>query len=317
MAGVYKYATIQELRDENITAAQLSDARALKLIERVSREINELTEQWFVPIARRLVENGSGGHLLTLGIPVLRASALELVTDRTVVQGVARVGAVEPDPVYGLPSELPRFDDSQAFGRPFGFLAIAPDFAVDGRRLRSTTGAFPSGSQNIRIDGVFGWVEDAQDFKTALAVPFAPGDAEATLEDASGVRVGHVLAFISGAGASARTLYIAWVKAVAGNVVTLVDAADDLAAELPIGTEASDFGAVPAGIERATVLLVNRAKDGIGSEEFSEEEFFGRLLSERTDNYEYRLREKPSVTGDDFVNGLLSQFVRPPFVGMV
>lgn len=314
--SIFKYTTIVELREEGLTEATLTDARAAKLIARVSEEINGLTDQWFAPVAKRLFVDGNGGSLAMMDIPVLAVDDLEVLSSRSSDPGIARVGAVEPSYVIGLPSELPRFDDRFAMSSPFRPSTLIPDFTIDDRKIRSMT-PFPNGVNNVRVDGIFGWLENRQVFETTLAAPLEPNASSCELVDASGIRRGHLITFIVGAGPNARTEFTAWVAYVEGNVVTFVDPATDLDVTLAVETtRVGDYGSVPAGIQQAALRLVNRQKTGIGTASFSEEEFFGRLKSEKTDNYQYTLAAAVEVTGDDLVNTLLNKFVKPPYVGL-
>lgn len=422
MASIFKYVTIADLRDEDIGVDVLSDARAIKLIARASQQINDLTDQWFVPQAKRLFLDGRGGPLLMAHVHALKVDALEILSGRTRDPGIARVGAMEPSYVIGLPSELPRFDDRQAISSPFRPSILAPDYTLDGRKIRALI-PFPEGTNNVQIDGIFGWVHDIQDFETTLAdqvdaasvgaaravrhgsgsafgtivggetlsikvdggsaqpIAFLAGDTTAlkvserineslsgaaalvngsevdiasdskgtsssieivsgtslakightvgvtqgtngaatscTLADASKVRPGHVLTFMSGTGPDNRTIYTAWVKSVSGNVVTFVDPAQDLDVNLPIDTRVADYGCVPDGIRQAALRMVYRQRLGIGTQEFTDAEFHARLKGEKTDNYQYQLEPSTAdVTGDDVTDAILSQFVRPPYIDM-
>jgi hypothetical protein len=314
--AVYKYTTIVELREEGITEAAVPDARAAKLIARVSEEVNGLTDQWFTPIAKRYQLDGGGGSLILCEIPVLKVDQLEVLSSRTKDPGIARVGAVEPSYVVGLPSELPTFDDRYSAASPFSPGTLAPDFTIDDRKIRALA-PIPPGVNNVQVDGIFGWTENRQVFETVLAEALAPDATYCVVTDASGVRRGHVVSFTTGTGPGSRTEFTAWVLSVEGNKINFVDPAADLDVTLAADTtRVGDYGTVPAAIQQATIRLVNRQKSGVGTPGFSEEEFFGRLKREKTDNYEYQLAAQVEVTGDDLVNTLLNKYVRPPFVGL-
>jgi hypothetical protein len=131
------------------------------------------------------------------------------------------------------------------------------------------------------------------------------------LVDASGVREGHVLSFMTGTGDTLRTIYTAWVKSVSGNTVTFVDPADDLDVTIPLGARVGDYGRVPATIEEAAILMVNRDKVGVGSPQFVAQDVADRIKGEKTDNYSYSLTSRAELTGSDSVNLLLNNYMKP------
>ena len=80
---IFRYLTIQDLRDNGILVADLSDVDALKLIEKVSQKVNELTDQWFSPVY--LIEYIDGKQHRQLYLPNLIKHRQHLLLNQSLI----------------------------------------------------------------------------------------------------------------------------------------------------------------------------------------------------------------------------------------
>lgn len=76
--NAYQYTTVQDLRSEYLNAQQTTDdALLLKLIKTTSKEINDVTNRWFVPIIQtRYFDTPEWGAPLLFDADLLESTAL-------------------------------------------------------------------------------------------------------------------------------------------------------------------------------------------------------------------------------------------------
>lgn len=137
------YATVQDLRDEGVTAAQASDDRLTALIDEASGFIDRVTGWFFEP--RALVYRLDGR-----GVPSIEPPAPPIRVDRLAVENTE------------LSTES---DDLVLMGAP-----VQPGF--DGPRLTLRHDrVFPRGQGNVEAEGLWGYTEP--DGTTEGRVPLA------------------------------------------------------------------------------------------------------------------------------------------------
>jgi len=123
------YATIEDIRDEGFSIAEISDERARRALDEASAMIDAVTGQFFAPRALSLVLEGRGAPSLWLPVPILRLDSLV---------------------VQGAPWSTDE-DDLAIVGGP-----VTP--GADGPRLTRHWGVFPRGA-SIRVEGLWGYTE--------------------------------------------------------------------------------------------------------------------------------------------------------------
>ena len=149
------YATIADLRAEGVDETVLDDRRAMDLLLLASRQIDQLTGQWFSPRPETLRLNGDDFSAIRhpTQIPILAVHRL----------------AINRQPVD-----------------PSGYVHQE-------RCLELVHGVFPTGVGNVELEGVFGWLEARPPAMTQLQLTLAHGQTEARLIDASGFHDGDFL----------------------------------------------------------------------------------------------------------------------------
>jgi len=77
------YVTVQDIRDEGITVAELSDDRALFLTTGWQKWFEARVGQWFTPKDLELEFDGNGSRVLWLPVPIIDVTALYINDDFT------------------------------------------------------------------------------------------------------------------------------------------------------------------------------------------------------------------------------------------
>lgn len=156
--GVPYYALIQDLRDEGFTTAALTDARAHQLLARATRYIEMFTGRRFVAEPRRMAVDGKGGPLLQLGEPIcaIDPEGVRVLLEPFPLDATALPFARDSIRVYArhLTDRLVHPDDRE---NPKLEVFSAFDLPREANTLSRTV--WPRGSQNVIVDGVFGYTE--------------------------------------------------------------------------------------------------------------------------------------------------------------
>lgn len=152
---VARYLTVAEVRAEGAPfndATAYPDAWVEGKIDLASEQIERATGQWFVPKARTILVNGSGGRKLRLRHPIVKLDAITIIYR-------ARYGA---NPEYAIDiDEVRVFNRHLTQGlqnpddRKMPMLEILDWLSYEPEDI----GEWPAGVQNIELDGVFGWTE--------------------------------------------------------------------------------------------------------------------------------------------------------------
>lgn len=126
------YASVANLRDEGVSAAQASDTRLLALIDEAGRAIDSFTGWFFGPRILTLRLDGRGTPSIEPPVPPIELTQLS---------------------VGGSTVSHPP-DDLVVIGSP-----VLPGF--DGPRITRTHGRiFPKGTGNVEATGTWGYTED-------------------------------------------------------------------------------------------------------------------------------------------------------------
>jgi hypothetical protein len=156
------YCSVSDLRDEGMTTSMLSDLKAFKVINRVSRYIERVTGRIFEAQYRSMFVDGTAGPCLFLDDPVIGVEALNVH-----VSPYEPEGYVMPDDIYvvynrhlgGLRSpddrDHPRIELLNDRSNLFGYVTrsdppIVPHHAAN---------VWNPGVQNVKVTGVFGYTD--------------------------------------------------------------------------------------------------------------------------------------------------------------
>lgn len=279
----YLYSSIRRLREEGVTPKQAGDGKLLELIQGSSETINLLTAQFFSPVEAPV--RCAGGYSILHHpklVPILKVNG-----------------------IYELENGSRYLVSSSDY-----------DFIPGERTIRSLNGTF---SSRVEIDGVFGWLREgsAKDVETTTAEDIESSATGVLLASVDGIEPRDVA--IIGEGNDALKVIVEDVDQSTSRI-----GFDNVGAVTTISSGASVrvYGAVPLGIERACKLFVIRNLPALGSDEFYETQIQGRIKSEKTDNYSYTLQgsgesggSSGQLTGSPEIDGVLSHFTPPPYVG--
>ncbi|MCP4568954.1 MAG: hypothetical protein GY841_15370 [FCB group bacterium] len=143
------YTTLQDVRDEGVLAADISDARVESFIEVANQYIEDYTNNWFTPQFKVFEVTGENRSRLFLDAPIIAVqrvsidNADENISNLVVNNRYLRNGLTSPD------------------DRKNPMITYSSGYAVDdGQRLYSLGGgSFPSYRQETKIWGIFGYTE--------------------------------------------------------------------------------------------------------------------------------------------------------------
>jgi len=308
-----RYTSLQNVRDEGVTVAQASDSRILSAIERASNFIDTITGQAFYPFEGDLYCDGRESALVAAEsmLPIIRLDEVEILSART-------------------RSEQPIFEpfvngvvEAYDYCTPSGIIDDDLYSISLSRYVELLGGKFPRGARNVRLHGVFGWLQAGKAFTTTTETDIDPGDVAVTLVSVVGLEVRD---FLSVAG---KVVLVTGIDYTTGEVdfepCTIIDAT------IALGAEAKSYGACPLDIERVATYMAIQwsrkmapAQAGLPSDQIGTPPTL--FKSESTDNYSYS-RFAPDelspdgttgkVTGSVEMDMILAQYSRPPKVGVV
>jgi len=310
----FRYATIKDLRDEGVQqsgATGANDERILALIERFSGLINRLTDQWFLPQYLQQRVDGKDTQFLSFlnKIPIIQLDTLYAVND---VNDVTEVDS-------GLYAVGDRYVELHRSRGPWGVRWTNTTKYPHPDQLFDLDPNFREGALNYRMDGYFGWLENVKStpVTTTVAINMSadPDSAVMELDDVTGILVDDV--------ALIRNEFAVIVSRV--DPITNKIYFDPIPERAAAGDAVTVLGQVPEMIRWATVLLATRNRFRITDTKSNRQRFAGRLIMEKTDNYQYRLSGPGdgsqgidwSSSGDPEVDRILSQYTAPLHVGYV
>jgi hypothetical protein len=288
LSHAFRYVTVDMLRAEGIKEEDMPADRARDMIAFCSNWINWLTQQWFVPVRVNAKVDGrhcAMAHLPNF-VPILELFSLHIAKDNL-------FDVVLPDMAYVVKERIVQMVSYQSY--------------------------LPANPRFIRLDGVFGWVED--DFspvRTALAQPVNPGDWVIQLTSVAGISPGDVVLIGRDPYPKSEAVIV---DAIRGNEIVT----EPLRCSCLAGEPVVRYGRVPRAIQWATMLLVKDKKTPIGvrgteDDADSPRWFADRLQSESVEGYSYSLSQLPSMyghagggwtTGNPEADDLLQQYACP------
>jgi hypothetical protein len=316
----FEYCTIQDLRDEGITPEECPDQRAQVIIRRASAKINIFTSQWFSPIIGDQYVDGQNSRMVWLPnyVPIAKLTAIEV--DRT---KTARTGP------YLFPNR--RAYDIQLtdvalsrHGRMVEIIADVTNASTTYPDRWYDSGLeeawFPEGRRNIKLTGVFGWLEDVKDVESTVVGDWAIRSPKIQIDNASAWEEGDTCIFPDGS-----SQIVTGVKKLTNELYFQTDFLK-LRVAVSNGNKVQSYGRIPQLIRYATIRLVSKMYERVGESSNSEDIISQAIIAEKTDNYSYRLdpsllRERIesgiSSTGDVEVDSILAQMVDeiPVYVG--
>ena len=303
----HRYTTLQRIRDEGFAITSLPDADALRAVETASRLVNQVTDQLFVPIFQVLELDGEGDPVIHHPklLPILK---------------VLRLAFINID----LLGTTPLTTDEFSIHNTRRFIKREPLIGFTGRKkfvFDPDVGAknFPRGVRNVELRAYFGWLEAFKEIETKTTTDVANGAVSVDVESVDGILQDDVIV----ARDSDDNSFFAIVTAIdVANKKLFFDVINGLSKTVASGAELFAFGRVPLLVERATLILLNDLTPKIGSSSFLRNQFLAGVISERTDNYNYRkqsssggdLGSRINSTGSLEADNLLSNFTAPPLI---
>lgn len=298
LSTAFAYVTVQQVRSNGIPDSGdggIADGPLRRLIRLVSHWMNQLTDQWFLPIRLREKTDGADGSVARIPnlIPILELFSLTLEK-----QGLFSVPM--PDVSYQVKQRYVMMLDWHTR------LPSMPHFVV--------------------LDGVFGWlVDDYVKVKTTLSSPLTVTQADidagtktAEVVSSARISVGDTILF---GNEPEPDSYPAIVIGVPD--ATHVEFAPVVPFSLPTGVRAARYGRIPDLIQYCAMLLIrDKILNGWGRVGFWDvsETPFGigtRLTSESVEGYSYSLTPLKVIngpgggertTGNAEADDILSQF---------
>jgi hypothetical protein len=157
LTGRSDYVVIQDIRDEGVTLAELSDVRCDTLIDGWEQFINRATGQFFISRTLSLTFDGNGSRLLQLPVPIIDCTALYINDDFT--------NALNSSEYVVYNRRGPVQDD-----RKNPRIKLKRSSAISSNIFSTTGGAsrFEIGDMNIQVDGDWGYTE--VDGSTPIAI---------------------------------------------------------------------------------------------------------------------------------------------------
>jgi hypothetical protein len=148
------YTTVEEMRAEGVTVAEISDADLAVKIAIASQQIDRFTGRWFEARTLTIHVDGRGRRMLLLDIPIIQIGKVQIESDLyggtdvdasyyKVYNRHLTEGLLLPDDRNNPKIELIEMDRT--------FYESVPLFQAGL--------AWPRGTQNIRIEGVFGYTD--------------------------------------------------------------------------------------------------------------------------------------------------------------
>lgn len=162
-ASTGMYCQVEDLRDEGITVAMLSDARATAKILKWSRMIERWTGRWFEPRTRTIYVDGENSEAQSLGHEIIRIDSMAFIDGRGTEYEEDAI-TVQGTRIYNrhLTQGLEKPDDRDA---PYVEMPKGQWWNYDLGIMQSSRGTvyFPDGRLNLKFVGIFGYTELAPD----------------------------------------------------------------------------------------------------------------------------------------------------------
>jgi hypothetical protein len=315
------YTTRARLQEAGIQISNFSDSKIVHLIRRVSALIDTVTQQKFNPIEEVANVNGNETVLVARSdlLPIISISSITVDLRLTTNRGKIYRGGLS-DIVLPRTNQFTEYlsEPSLIYVFPAGTWSLRPETLP--RYIESSRGIFPGGAGNVKLDGVFGWLEPSslKTFSSTLASDLLPQATSVTLASVSGLERRDVIQvdkkiniIVNDINTSTNTIYF--------------DNLDDsLVSPIPSGATVKSWGAVPYAIETAANLLCAIDIARMSGWEQGSVIDPTRIRSEQTDKYRYEvfspyqmigIRGVSGMTGVAEVDEILMSYTAPPYVG--
>lgn len=258
---LFQYCSIKSLRDYGVSSNDISDALALKLIIDYSSLINQLTEQFFIP--QTLIERISGGTKLIK---------------------IANKSIIKINSIYTISNEF------------IEELIETTNYRID-KNLIIFNIFTPEGIRNIKINGVFGNINNSKDISFTSTSNIIKDSTTFTVNDTTGLEENDVIVYGN---------YCIFINSINHQTKTITIDKFPYTFSINSGTQFNCYGSVNPLITKCILMLVKNYK--------SLQSQVGRIKSEKTDDYEYELFESfGNSTGIVEVDNILNSFINSQF----
>ena len=312
------YATIEDVRRAGVPDnASYPDDRVLDLLELASEIVENLTQQVFGPTYKQFDANGSGRRIIE---EEDRNKIIDLFQIVVLRHGLLRRrGFLSENPVF-----LVRNDDYTLHERYIRLRANDTSSSPFRRAFRDLRDyRFANDERDVRVDGVFGWLDLSTKHETTLTQDLAFGATTIRVLDTGDIERNDLLLVdrrfwvIVKAIAVPSTPATETDPAVQGEIT--IDPAPKSAriTDPTVPPAVARYGKVPRLVREATVRTFLAHSFAPGSGEEIDAMALNRIRREETDNYELELFAAPGSdrvntgTGDARADAFLSQFRAP------
>lgn len=329
----FHYATVSDLRNENLSESAATDERAKLLIKRASMKINYFTTQWFFPVKGIVKLDGDNSPMVTMPnlVPFVKVDSIDIIPEKSTaerLESVCGFNIVRDKRELGLInqedfaiSDNGRYLELVNISASEDLILSSGSVFVAGGEYRE----FPRGRKNVLVDGVFGFIEDSKDAQDEIISTINLGDNLAFISDASQFDKNDVLAF----EISPKEKYI-YTICTGVDIVQNKIMFESIETSIPLGAKVFSHGKVPNLINyccvKLAIIFSKKIGDIYGGSAINH--FYHTTIQrERSDQYEYRTdpgsmsNYNPGyvlgTTGDGEVDSILQEFVPPPWVDVV
>lgn len=257
---VFRYTTEKELRDVGGLATEVdggpSSVRVLEAIKKASETINRITGNIFVPVLEDIKIDGTGTRHL------FHPKCYKIIKLINVW-------------FYGYYSSL--FGSS----KDCRVVVCANEYEIDRTSVTNLCHKWCRGSLNYSLEGIFGWIDKKNILEFTLQNAITCDDTEVNLTSVSGLKIGDILTVCN------QSFFICGIDT-GNNTITT----DPFPIDVVVTEKVYRYGCVLSDIQYAALLLAlddPRLSGSFSSQEQADSDFCSRLVSETTDNYNYKL----------------------------
>jgi len=324
----FEYITVLDIRNEGVSDTDYTDARVLECIRQASAKVNLYTDQWFQPVVG--IYYLDGGDSPFLRFPefkkFIEVSSIEILDSRT-----SRIKS-KVFPTRRYFDETTNIYQISNCGRFIEFVTDVSGLTSSGNFDTGCKYLWPLGRQNIKVDGVFGWLEEKYLEATVTSAATA-GDTSVEVDSVENWEVGDYAVFYLDPANNVVDIQI--VTGVDSGTNTLSFEGDGTSGgirfDVPLSTEIKTFGRVPLLIQYVTKRFTIKLLESLSSVLDPENIINNAIVSEKVDNYTYKLNASVITsssgidslsqggTGDSTADSILQRFVTqvPPVVGYI
>lgn len=320
----FKYISIKEIRNQGLDATELNDTQLDLVIKMVSSKINLFTGQFFVPVEMTFDVDGEEDAYINLPrfIPINRVDKITIDRNKT---------------SYNNSLFYNNLEDRRVFGSFTSGFSISGDkrkveFITDTNQgssnlyplnYRTTTPVFPQGSQNVKIEGMFGWIEDQKNVTLTTLVDSVAINDFLEVDTLVNIEEGDIAIIKDSTKEEYRRIW-----GVDSSTSPVRINIDPISRVIPASTTISVFGKTPLNIMHAAMMLVDDYRAGLIPKNPGQK-IQRAIFRERIDNYEWQADPSSmdglwnkslttfASTGNLLVDRLLDEFKELPYFGVV